>query len=278
MKVGYQGSYLVADSEFDTNVSQLAYRFNNHIPNQFTYRLPQSQTADRTQVAAFYAQDTWTRERLTIQGALRYDHATSFSPADHNGTTLTSRFNPQPVVLDRTDGVSAYNDISPRFGIAYDVFGNGKTAIKFNYGRYLGPATNDTIYTQNNPANRIVGYNTTPVNRAWTDTNNNYIVDCDMLNFAAQTVPGGDTCGAVTGNSLSFGKPGTSTRVNPALLNGWNIRPTDSQWGINLQQELMPRVSLEVGYNRRWWNNFTVTDNTLVGPSDYEKWTINAPK
>src|SRR5256886_6080114 len=130
MKIGYQGSYLIADSEFDTNISQLAYRFNNHVPNQFTYRLPQFQTADRTQVAAFFVQDTWTRRQLTVQAAVRYDHASSFSPSEHNGTTLTSRFNPQPVALARTDGVSAYNDISPRFGIAYDVFGNGKTAVK----------------------------------------------------------------------------------------------------------------------------------------------------
>lgn len=278
LKTGYQGSFLVADSEFDTNVSQLAYRFNNRIPNQFTFRLPAFQVADRTTVTALYVQDTWTRGQLTLQGAVRYDQASSFSPSEHNGTTQTSRFNPSPVTLDRTDGVSSYKDISPRFGIAYDVFGNGKTAVKFNIGRYLAPATNDTIYTQNNPANRIVGYNTTAINRAWTDTNNNKTVDCDMLNFAAQTVAGGDTCGAVTGNSLNFGKSGTSTRVNPALLGGWGVRPTDSQWGVNLQQELAPRVSLEVGYNRRWWNNFTVTDNTLVGPSDYEKWVINAPR
>src|SRR2546423_3682276 len=71
MKVGYQGSYLVADSEFDTNISQLAYRFSNHVPNQFTYRLPHFQTADRTKVTALFVQDTWTRERLTAQGALR---------------------------------------------------------------------------------------------------------------------------------------------------------------------------------------------------------------
>jgi hypothetical protein len=283
MKVGYQGSFLIADSEFDTNVSQLAYRFNNRIPNQFTYRLPQFQTADRTRVTALFVQDTWTFERLTLQGALRYDQASSYSPSEHNGTTLTSRFNPSPVILARTDGVSSYKDLSPRFGVAYDLFGNGKTAIKFNFGRYLGPATNDTIYTQNNPANGIVGYNpgsvnTAPVSRNWTDTNGNYIVDCDLLNPALQVVPGGDTCGAVTGNSLNFGRSGTSTRVNPALLSGWNIRPSDSQWGVNLQQELMPRVSLDVGYNRRWWNNFTITDNLAVGPSDYEKWTITAPR
>jgi hypothetical protein len=273
MKAGYQGSYLIADSETDTNVSQLAYRFLNHQPNQFTYRLPVFQQADRTKVTALYVQDTWTRKQLTVQAALRYDQASSFSPAEHNGTTQTSRFNASPVTLERTDGVSAYKDISPRFGLAYDVFGNGKTAVKFNIGRYLAPATNDTIYTQNNPANRIVNN----VARSWTD-NGNYIVDCDILNPAQQVVPGGDTCGQVTGNSLNFGRAGTSTRVNPALLKGWGVRPTDSQWGINLQQELVPRVSLEVGYNRRWWNNFTITDNLSVGPTDYEKWVIDAPK
>ncbi|HKB09104.1 MAG TPA: TonB-dependent receptor [Vicinamibacterales bacterium] len=277
MKLGYQGAYLIADSEFDTNQSQLLYRFNNHVPNQFTYRLPQFQTADRTKMTALFFQDNWTRDRLTLQGALRYDQVSSFSPAEHNGTSVTSPFNPQPVILQRTDGVSAYRDISPRVGVAYDVFGNGKTAVKFNYGRYLGPATNDTIYTQNNPANGIVGYNLTAINRGWTDVNGNYKVDCDILNPNAQTVPGGDICGALTGNSLNFGKTGTSTRVNPALLHGWNIRPSDSQWGINLQQELMPRVSLDLGYNRRSWNHFTVTDNTAVGPNDYQPWTITAP-
>jgi hypothetical protein len=274
MKVGYQGAYLIADTTTVTNDSQLAYRFQNGVPNQFTYRLPNFQTADRTSTAALYVQDTWTLRKLTVQGAVRYDRASSFSPADHNGTTLTSRFNANPVTIDRTDGVNAYNDISPRVGAAYDMFGNGKTAIKFNFGRYLAPGTNDTIYTQNNPAqNGIV----TNVSRNWTDTNGNYVVDCDILNPAAQTVAGGDTCGALTDNSLNFGRPGTSTRVNPNLLKGWGVRPVDWQYGINLQQELFPRVSLEVGYNRRWWGNFTVTDNLAIGPSDYEKWVIKAP-
>jgi len=111
----------------------------------------------------------------------------------------------------------------------------------------------------------------------WSDTNKNFVVDCDILNPAAQTVAGGDTCGALIGDALNFGQAGGSTRVNPALLKGWGVRPVDWQWGINVAQELAPRVSLEVGYNRRWWGNYTVTDNTLVKPEDYEKWTILAP-
>ena len=113
-------------------------------------------------------------------------------------------------------------------GVAYDLFGNGKTAIKFNIGHYLAPATNDSRYTLNNPAQttKIV----TTVNRNWSDDNGNRIVDCDILNFAAQAGGGGDTCGAITQNSLNFGKTGNNVaQVNPALLSGWGVRPNDWQ-------------------------------------------------
>jgi hypothetical protein len=36
-------------------------------------------------------------------------------------------------------------------------------------------------------------------------------------------------------------------------------------------------VSVEVGYNRRWFHGEKVTDNTLRGPADYQQFTILAP-
>src|SRR6185503_20059118 len=251
-----------------TNDSLLAYRFLNRVANQFTYRLPMWQASDRTGTASMFVEDTWTRNRLTLQAALRYDRAWSFSRAEGNGTDVTSRFNAAAITFARTEGVNAFNDITPRFGVAYDIFGTGKTAIKFNIGHYLAPATNDSRYTLNNPAQttKIV----TTVSRTWADTNGNFVVDCDILNPAPQAGAGRDTCGSITGNSLNFGKSGNNVAlVNDAMLHGWGVRPNDWQWGINLQQELMPRVSLDVGYNRRWWGNFYVTDNLAVAPEDY---------
>jgi hypothetical protein len=187
---------------------------------------------------------------------------------------MTSPFNATPIQFERTDSVNAYQDISPRVGAAYDVFANGKTAVKFSIGRFLASATNDSIYVQNNPANRIV----TTLPRNWSDGNANFVVDCDILNPAAQSTPGGDTCGAVTGNSLNFGKAGNNlTQVNPDVLSGWGIRPYNWQWAVELQQELLPRVSLDASFARRWWGSFTVTDNQALGPADYEAWTITAP-
>ena len=274
VKVGYQGGYQGANGGTLTGPSGLIYRFNNGVPNQFTFRLPDFRTANRTMTSALYAQDTWTRGRLSLQGAVRYDRAWSWSPAEGNGTTETSRFNAAPIQFDRTASVDAYNDISARGGAAYDVFGNGKTAIKFAFGRYLAPATNDAPYTQNNPASRII----TNASRSWLDGNGNYVVDCDILNPAAQTTPGGDTCGALTGDALNFGKVGTGlAQVNPDILRGWGTRRYDWEWGIDVQQELIPRVSLDVSYNRRSFGNFTVTDDQARGPADYQPWTIIAP-
>jgi hypothetical protein len=276
LKIGYQGGYQLADRVTLTGDQQLIYRFSNGVPNQFTYRLQQFGTANRTATTAIFAQDTWTRGQLTLQGAVRYDRAWSWSPAAAiNGTPVTSRFNAEPIQFERTASVDAYNDISPRGGIAYDVFGNGKTAVKFNIGRYLQAATNDAPYTTNNPASRIV----TNANRSWQDGNGNYVVDCDILDPARQSTPGGDTCGAVTGNALNFGKAGANlTQVNPDILRGWGTRVYNWQWGVDLQQELVPRVSLDVSYNRRWFGNYTVTDNQARVPSDYESWTITAPQ
>ena len=269
MKVGYQGSYIRVKNWFLVNEQQLAYRFNNGQPNQITFRLPEWHQSDRTSTAAVYVQDKWTRGRLTLQAALRYDRAWSFTPAEHNGTPFTSAFNAEPISFERTVGVDAFNDITPRIGVAYDLFGNGKTALKFNFGHYLDAATNDSEYTSNSPAARIVRTAT----RNWTDTDNDKVVDCDIMNFAQN-----QECLAVTGDSLNFGKvSGNIQQVNQATLRGWGVRQNDWQWGLTLQQEILPRMSVEVAYNRRWFLGAKVTDNTLRGPQDYEEFTITAP-
>src|SRR5688572_7751439 len=276
MKVGYQGAYQISDERVVTNSNLITYRFDNRIPNQFTIRLPNWSNADRTVQHSAFIQDQWTVKRLTLQGAIRYDHAYSWSPGEGNGTTDTSRFNAAPITFDRTVSVRGYDDISPRVGVAYDIFGTGKTALKANIGRYLDAATNDGNYVVNNPANRI----STSFSRNWTDNDADKVVDCDILAPAAQGPATGqvDTCGQLTGNSLRFANALTGlTQVNPDILGGWGVREYDWQFSVGVQQEVLPRISVEVLYARRWWGNFTVTDNLAIGPGDYETWIATAP-
>ena len=269
LKIGYQGAYQAASTIRHANPSLLSYNFNQGVPTAFTVRIPEWGTADRTWTQSVFVQDSWTKGRLTVQAALRYDRAWSYSPEGLSGSQVDA---PQlgftAITFPRTPSVDAFNDITPRFGVAYDLFGTGRTAIKFSAGRYLGAATNGLAYTRNNPANRIVS----SVNRGWTDDGDK-VVEC---NLAILTANG--ECAALTGNNLNFGAvSGTITQVNQDTLRGWGVRDYDWQWSVGVQQELLPRVSADVAYSRRSFHSFTVTDNRMRDPSQYDAWTITAP-
>jgi hypothetical protein len=302
IKVGYTGTFIDVRNGRVPNHTQLRYTFNANTPDNascpgppgpgklcpvsVSYMLASRwDQHDNTQTMGFFAQDQWTMGRLTLQGGIRYDRAWSWAPAEGNGTTGTSRFNAAPISFERTVSVRGYNDITPRFGVAYDLFGNGKTALKVNGGKYLEAATGDVIYSSMNPAARIVtrvgsGGPANPA-RGWTDGNRNFVVDCDLRSPLAQNnlATGGDQCAALGGNNLNFGNanPG-STTVNPDILGGWGVRPYDWQFGTSIQHELIPRVSVEAAYNRRWWGNFFVTDNTLTTAADYEVYSLPIPQ
>jgi hypothetical protein len=116
VKVGYQGNYLIAQTRIIRNDNLMQYAFTNRTLPSFTVGLQDWSTSDVTESAAIYGQDTWTHKRLTVQGALRFDRAWSFSPADHNGTTTITPYNTAAITFERTVGVNSYKDFSPRVG------------------------------------------------------------------------------------------------------------------------------------------------------------------
>jgi hypothetical protein len=270
MKFGYQGGYLMDDRFPYTNSQFMTFRMNNGKPDQINEIIDYNLIQQRVAYGAYYAQDQWTTGRITLQGALRFDRATSIFPA---ATVGGVRFLPNVLSFPETKGVDSYKDLTPRGGVAIDLFGDGKTALKFNVGRYLEAAQNGGLFTASRPTSRI----STTASRTWTDTNGNFRPDCDLLNTAAQNLSatGGDVCGSVP--NTNFGKSVFDTTQDPALLAGWGVRSGDWQWGASIQRQVVPRVSVEVSYLRRWLVNFVVTDNLAIASTDLDKFSVTAP-
>ena len=205
---------------------------------------------------------------------MRYDRAWSWSPAEGNGTTDTSRFNAAPIQFERTASVDAYQrHLAPR---------------RCGLRRLRQRQDGDQVQLRPLPR---AGDQRRPVHAEQPGEPHRHQRLAQLARWQRQLRrrlrhpqsggadhAGGDTCGALTGDALNFGKAGSNlTQVNPDILRGWGVRRYDWQWGVDVQQELIPRVSLDVSYNRRWFGNFTVTDDQARGPADYEPWTITAP-
>jgi hypothetical protein len=271
-KIGYQYRRLDLQDDDLVGSTQLGYRFNRGVPNAVSYYLPEMGRRTLTFTNGLFIQDTWTHARLTVQGALRFDRASSYAPVEGNGTFGKSSFlNPQPITIAKTTGVNAFNDITPRVGVAYDVFGNGTTALKLNWGRYLAYSANDSPYTSTNPGATIVR---NVQNRGWTDANGNLVVDCDLLNPDLN-----GECAAAVGNARNFGSSGSATQVDPAVLSGWGVRPGDYQTTVTVQQQVIPRVSADFSFTHRTFHGFFVYDDLNRDPATaYESYTLTAPQ
>ena len=277
LKFGYDGSYLVEDIQNDGNDLNLQYTFNGGRPSTLTESLRIFTQSDRVRTTALYAQDQWKYRRMTLQGALRFDNAWSYSPPQTIGPALINGqlFLGSPLTFSRTEGVN-FKDLSPRGGAAFDVSGDGKTAVKINVGKYMDPASNlNGNYSISNPIARIA----TTATRTWTDagipglpgTAGDFTPQCDLTNNAAN-----GECAATTATTFGTAAP-TTAAIDPGLLIGWGVRPRDWQVGASIQRQLLPRMSVEVGYVKRWLQNFTATDNLAVLPGDFQAFSVNAP-
>jgi len=243
----------------------LYYRFNNGTPNLITlYATPYHDGWNLDRDLGIYAQDKWTIERLTINAGVRFDAFKSSFPAESYGPI---QFAPtRNFTLPKTPN-SDWKDVTPRMGAAYDLFGNGKTALKVSLNKYLigsdGPAF---TYGTQAPYNRVV-HSTT---RTWSDANRNYSPECDLTSALAN-----GECGAMA--DPNFGKTNPSTTYDPKAVTGWGNRSFNWELGASVQQQIFPRVSVEAGYFRRWYGNFAVIDNLALTASDFDSYCIPAP-
>ena len=217
----------------------------------------------------FFAQDRWTIDRLTVSGGVRLDFLnTSTEPF----TLGPHRWLPnRNVFFDAVEDVPNWKDVNPRVSMAYDLFGNGRTALKGSASR--GVQQESIAFARaNNPANTVATNNYTVPNngRVWNDANGNFVPDCDLTNGTAN-----GECGPNL--NANFGSAVPAIRYDRAIMEGWGVRPYNWEFSAGVQQEVAPRVSVSVGYFRRINGNFQVTDNEALAASDFTQYAVTAP-
>jgi hypothetical protein len=260
-KAGIQTQSANTRSYFETD-RNVTYSFLRGVPTSITERgTPYFIDANLKLNLGLYAQDQWTLKRLTLNGGLRFDYLNENVPAQ---TLPATQFLPARS-YDAVNDVPNWKDLNIRLGGAYDLFGNGKTAVKGSIGRY-GVVETQAIATAANPVSTVVN----SVSRTWNDANGNYVPDCDLNNPAAN-----GECGAVNNNT--FGQSLVTTRYSNQFINGFGVRPYNWLALIELQHQLLPGVSVHADYARRWYGNFPATVNQAVDPTNFSPYSITVP-
>jgi hypothetical protein len=261
LKTGFSDTWSDTKSTSQSNTQNLYYRFNLGTPNQITqYGTPTQGESQVKGEIGLFVQDRWTINRLTLNLGARYDQFIGGYPVQTLGPAMwvPNRNLTFPAVT----GINV-KDVTVRIGESYDLFGNGKTALKVSVGKYpIG------VSTIGNPAGIV---NT--ITRSWTDTNKNFIPDCNLLNLQANS--GADTCGIAS--SLLFGQPTSAAQFNNDTRFGYGNRGYNWEFSTSVVHQLSSRVGLDIGYYRRWFGNFQTIENTVWSASSFDKFSITAP-
>jgi len=197
-----------------------------------------------------YAQDTWTTKRLTLNYGARFEHFNASIPAESSPASTWIGARDFPAIPN----VPNWNDWAVRFAAAYDLFGTGKTALKGNVGKYV--AAQAAGYAQN-----FNGMSGVTQAVSWTDLSRNGTIY--------------DASGNIEVNEVGARPPNygqVTVHPDPALARGNNW-----EYSALLQHELLPRISVTVGFYHRDFYNLQILDNQNLSASDWTALSVLTP-
>ena len=241
LKTGFQLRSGFFQEAFTMN-GDMVQVLNNGVPTSVRlYNTPLAHREDLAANLGLYIQDSWTLKRLTLNPGVRFEHVVMSIPAQGapGGTWVTPR--------DFTEikDLVNWNTVSPRFGVSYDLSGDGRTALKGSISRYdrlEGTGLAQTV----NP--NFIAFSTC----AWTSATPPQPSQIDQ--------------------SKCTGFSGNNNHIDSAMK-----RPYQWEWTALLQREIRANTSVSVGYYGRRFYDLYGTKNVAVPLTAYTPVTINNP-
>ena len=197
---------------------------------------------------SFYAQDSWTiANRLTINIGLRYDATRGWIPDIYKDRSGGISFSVGEATIKEEWGMNPFEELSqegvdplmkhalftPRFGVTYDLFGDGKTALKFHIGRYSDWLSAKTIITFNPLRLKTYKFN-------WWDQDGDH--------YPSEAVPRGDLTGDYY-ECVTTRSPLLMKREYWSRLVDKDLKATyDDQISIGIDRELFPNFKIGINY------------------------------
>jgi hypothetical protein len=236
------------------------YQGGTLVGNQYTlgavrqiraYNTPIVRSPNLQANVGVFAQDQWVIGKFTLNYGLRWEYLSEGQDAMDR---TVGRFAPaahyDAINCSVIPGMTCWKSWSPRLGAAYDLFGNGKTAVKFSFGKYMTPDVSTVV----NLFNPIATFTDT---RTWTDTNGDDIAQDSEIGPS---------------NNPNFGKI-TNRTIDPNFTREYNY-----QWGAGVQHEIMTGVGVNFNWYRRTLQNTMYTRNRAVDPlADWTQTSIVNP-
>ena len=284
LKVGFNGTK--NSEKFDTFSNQ-NYTDGLTIlglPLQAGFWLPNDSTNEGISYG-FYVQDQMTFDRLTVNAGLRFDRLTNSYPDQARDATI---FDPVGLSIPGVSDIVAWNDLQPRLGVAYDLFGDGKTALKFSANRY-GTRSNSEWAVLLNPLSSVPNRSSA---RVWLDGAPGHpfaglppvFPSCigPVTCIAGDGFPQGDPTNPAPNGELIFpaSNPLWGTAAQTQFLDsnwssGWGNRFSNWEVTAGVQQELTAGMSLDVSFFHRRFVNFALQDDRNLMGSDFTMATVD---
>ena len=284
---GFFNQYSGAFTGFDTSELAAAFVNNYDISSPGFFRTISWETG-------YFAQDDWkVNHRLVFNLGVRYDLYTH--PYEANNQQSNYDIATNTLIVAGQNGASRslvntnFNNFAPRIGFAYDLFGNGKSALRGGYGIYYfldrGGVGNQL---SNNP-----DFNGTSDYSSYSGYRINLSGQAPMV--ANSSTNSNTTPGPYAGNdpTLATGAlPGATPTVS--LVNPQNVdllsypvhSPTSmiQEWNLSVEQAFGPRTSMTLAYvgtksdhllNSVDYSSTQLGTNTYFGQSSGQTITLN---